>query len=196
MSDFFSSLGGIIKGMQPLMGEEAKKDASVNAFLLQGDLNEMERKRQEAYARIGEAVCEAHKSGKYPEFADACAEAAEAERAISRKRAELEDAKRAAEEKQRAEQQELDARTCRSCGLENPPGTKFCQECGEKLTAPVSPKCPSCGRENPPGTKFCQECGTKLAAEASPKCSGCGAENPSGTKFCHECGRKAVAGQA
>ena len=190
MSDFLSGLGGIIKGMQPLMGEEAKKDASMNAFLMQTDLNEMEKKKQEVLARIGEAVMEAGSGGKYPEFAELCGEAAEIEKQIERKRTEVEEAKRAAEEKKRADQQELDARTCRSCGTENPPGTKFCKECGEKLAAPVSPKCPSCGAENPPGTKFCRDCGTKLGAAASPNCTQCGAENPPGTKFCRDCGTK------
>jgi ribosomal protein L40E len=190
MSDFLSGLGGIIKGMQPLMGEEAKKDASMNAFLIQTDLNELEKKKQGVLARIGAAVLEARSGGKYPEFSELCEEAAEVEKLIGRKRAEAEEAKRAAEDAKRAEQYEADARTCKSCGAENPPGTKFCQECGEKLIAPVSSKCPSCGAENPPGTKFCRDCGAKLGAAATPKCPGCGAENPPGTKFCRDCGTK------
>ncbi len=190
MSDFFSGLGGLIKGMQPLMGEEAKKDASMNAFLLQTDLNEMDKKKQDVLARIGAAVLEGSRSGRYPEFAELCDEAAQIDKLLARKRAEVEEAQRAAEEKKRAEQLEQDARICKSCGTENPPGTKFCQECGEKLVAPVSPKCAGCGAENPPGTKFCRDCGAKLGTSATPKCAGCGAENPPGTKFCHDCGAK------
>lgn len=190
MSDFFSGLGGLIKGMQPLMGEEAKKDASMNAFLLQTDLNDMEKKKQEVLARIGAAVLEESRKGRYPEFAELCADASQIEQQIDRKRTEVEQAQHAADEKKRAEQQEIEARTCRNCGTENPAGTKFCQECGEKLVAPVSPKCPACGAENPPGTKFCRDCGAKLGMPVSPKCAGCGAENPPGTKFCHDCGAK------
>ena len=46
-----------------MMGEEAKKDASMNAFLLQTDLTEMEGKKKEVLARIGEAVYEANQGG-------------------------------------------------------------------------------------------------------------------------------------
>ena len=35
--------------------------------------------------------------------------------------------------------------------------------CGTQLAA----TCPSCGSENPPGAKFCIECGTSLSAEAA-----------------------------
>jgi len=48
---------------------------------------------------------------------------------------------------------------CPSCGTDNPPGQKFCGECG----APLAATCPSCGSTNPPGQKFCGECGAALA---------------------------------
>jgi class 3 adenylate cyclase/tetratricopeptide (TPR) repeat protein len=51
---------------------------------------------------------------------------------------------------------------CTSCGHENPPGQKFCGECGGRLEA----VCPSCQSKNPPGQKFCGECGTALTAGA------------------------------
>lgn len=190
MSDFLSGLGGLIKGMQPLMGEEAKKDASMNAFLLKTDLNEMEKKKRDVFVRIGEAVYEANQNGgRYSEFAELCEEATQIGQQVGRKRAEAEAAQRAAEDQKRAEQMEREARICKSCGAENEPGTKFCCECGAKLEAPVSTKCPKCGTENPPGTKFCRDCGTKLG-ETSAKCTSCGCENPPGTKFCRDCGVK------
>ncbi|MGO9569689.1 MAG: AAA family ATPase, partial [Desulfomonilaceae bacterium] len=40
----------------------------------------------------------------------------------------------------------------------NPPGTKFCNECGSKLEV----VCPRCTKPNLPGSKFCGECGHNL----------------------------------
>jgi class 3 adenylate cyclase/tetratricopeptide (TPR) repeat protein len=49
---------------------------------------------------------------------------------------------------------------CPRCQHENPPGVKFCGECGARLDV----ACPACGAANPPGNKFCHECGAALAA--------------------------------
>jgi class 3 adenylate cyclase/tetratricopeptide (TPR) repeat protein len=52
---------------------------------------------------------------------------------------------------------------CASCGAENAPRQKFCDECGTPLVA----VCPSCGAAARPGARFCGECGSPLeAAEA------------------------------
>jgi DNA-directed RNA polymerase subunit M/transcription elongation factor TFIIS len=48
---------------------------------------------------------------------------------------------------------------CPKCGAEAR-GGKFCPECGATL-APKT-ECPKCGAKVAPGTKFCQECGQKL----------------------------------
>ena len=48
---------------------------------------------------------------------------------------------------------------CPQCGAEAR-GGKFCPECGATL-APKT-ECPKCGAKVAPGTKFCQECGQKL----------------------------------
>ncbi len=163
MSDFLSGLGGFIKGMQPLMGEDAKKDASMNAFLLKTELGELGGRKKEALAKIGEAVYESHKqSGKYGEFAALYEEIADIDKMLQRKQEEAQQAERAAEEKQRAEERERDARICKNCGADNEPGTKFCGECGSKLGSPEALRCGGCGAENAPGTKFCGECGSKL----------------------------------
>jgi len=55
---------------------------------------------------------------------------------------------------------------CPKCKSENPKGSKFCNECGNKLEL----ACPECGRVNPPGSKFCNECGHDLreSKESSP----------------------------
>jgi class 3 adenylate cyclase/tetratricopeptide (TPR) repeat protein len=52
--------------------------------------------------------------------------------------------------------------SCPSCGFENPAGTKFCGQCGQRLQA----GCPRCGSENPAGFRFCGECGAALGEDA------------------------------
>ena len=55
---------------------------------------------------------------------------------------------------------------CSHCGAENEEGAVFCEECGQKITAPapVQPKniCPNCGAENEDGALFCEECGHNM----------------------------------
>lgn len=160
MSDFLSGLGGFIKGIQPLMGEEAQGDASMNALLLHTDVSQLRDKRRDVLARIGEEVCQTRE--KYPQFGALCDEADVIEKQLAAKQAEMDDAKKAAEEQQRAQQRERDARTCADCGFENEPGVKFCGECGGKLALPQDANCPQCGVELKPGVKFCGECGMRL----------------------------------
>jgi class 3 adenylate cyclase/tetratricopeptide (TPR) repeat protein len=47
---------------------------------------------------------------------------------------------------------------CPKCQFENQEGSKFCNECGNKLEI----ACPQCGKVNYPGSKFCNECGYDL----------------------------------
>ena len=47
---------------------------------------------------------------------------------------------------------------CPKCQTENPEGTKFCGECGQKFEI----KCPKCGFSNSSFFKFCGECGYQL----------------------------------
>jgi len=49
---------------------------------------------------------------------------------------------------------------CTQCQYENPPGMKFCGECGTQLQA----ICPTCQAANLPTHKFCGECGEPLGA--------------------------------
>ena len=163
MSDFLSGLSGLIKGMQPLMGEEAKKDESMNAFLLKSEVSELEGKQNEVLARIGREVFDAYRqSGKYAEFAALIAQAQALQTQIDEKQQEAQQAAKAAEEKRQAQQQLMKERTCPGCGAENEPGTKFCRECGTKMGAPAAAFCPECGAKCEPGRKFCGECGAQL----------------------------------
>jgi len=56
---------------------------------------------------------------------------------------------------------------CPKCQFENPTGTNFCGECGDKLER----LCSGCNSPNPLNFKFCGECGHKLDIpfETSPK---------------------------
>ena len=51
--------------------------------------------------------------------------------------------------------------TCPNCGAENPANSKFCNECGAKITA-ITYKCSKCGKEYDNAVKFCNECGGKI----------------------------------
>lgn len=48
--------------------------------------------------------------------------------------------------------------SCPQCAHDNPPGSRFCNECGTALPR----ACPSCGHENSGTAKFCNECGAAL----------------------------------
>jgi class 3 adenylate cyclase/tetratricopeptide (TPR) repeat protein/ribosomal protein L40E len=50
---------------------------------------------------------------------------------------------------------------CLVCHTENPPGAKFCNQCG----TPFARVCAVCGSTNPPGAKFCNQCGSPLVAQ-------------------------------
>ncbi len=52
---------------------------------------------------------------------------------------------------------------CLRCRHENPPGVKFCGECGARLEG----VCPSCKAANPPTNKFCGQCGATLGQTAA-----------------------------
>src|SRR5215468_10650201 len=54
--------------------------------------------------------------------------------------------------------------TCTHCGSDNPPGKKFCGDCG----AALANRSPQCSAENPANKKFCGECGAALAAVPTP----------------------------
>lgn len=51
---------------------------------------------------------------------------------------------------------------CWNCGTANPPGAKFCSNCGK----PLLQHCPECGAEVADGAKFCANCGIRLRQES------------------------------
>ena len=69
---------------------------------------------------------------------------------------------------------------CRICNFKNPPGFKFCGNCGDSL----SRLCSNCNHENIQQAKFCNRCGAILAN----LCPNCRTDNPKSATFCSECG--------
>ena len=53
---------------------------------------------------------------------------------------------------------------CRTCGVVNAPGRRYCRECGERLGQP----CPVCHFFNGADDKHCGGCGRWLKAGAGP----------------------------
>ncbi len=53
---------------------------------------------------------------------------------------------------------------CPNCQTINPPGAKFCLECGNRFVV-----CPICGTINLPVAKFCIECGTRLQPQGEDR---------------------------
>ena len=57
---------------------------------------------------------------------------------------------------------------CSSCGFQNRPGVRFCEQCGnqmpqEQTTETTGRFCPNCGQANPLNSKFCSGCGNDLS---------------------------------
>jgi predicted ATPase/class 3 adenylate cyclase len=53
---------------------------------------------------------------------------------------------------------------CENCGLENPPGSRFCGGCGASLAR----VCPACGAANDAAMRFCNQCGAAFDEQAAP----------------------------
>jgi membrane protease subunit (stomatin/prohibitin family) len=76
---------------------------------------------------------------------------------------------------------------CPKCNAQNPQGTKFCSNCGEKFAQGA--KCAKCNSDVAPGAKFCANCGTPMSTGPT-HCAECGNELAAGAKFCANCGTK------
>lgn len=49
---------------------------------------------------------------------------------------------------------------CSKCSAQIPSGSKFCLQCGEKVSDVLY--CMNCGEKLPPNAKFCLKCGNKV----------------------------------
>lgn len=184
MSDLLGGLGGLVKGLTSIMPQD---DPNTQLLKMRGEVSDLKKQEDDLYIEIGKMAAERY---GLETFGDSAGRMKLIEANLAAAQNKLEEAKGAAQAKEKAEKDALAERICPQCGYENPEGTKFCQECGGKLGA-VKTSCPSCGTENPAGVKFCQECGAKMSAAAvTAGCPACGAQNPPGTRFCGGCGAK------
>lgn len=58
---------------------------------------------------------------------------------------------------------------CKSCQTANPLGSKFCNNCGDRLPPSTQILCPHCGNPNPSKHIYCDHCGKKLTGENLPQ---------------------------
>jgi len=80
---------------------------------------------------------------------------------------------------------------CPKCGTGNPPGVKFCSNCGAPQAPPqaATVECSNCHAQVPGGSKFCPSCGNPMVHEIT-ECPQCHSKVTPGSKFCGECGQK------
>ncbi len=90
---------------------------------------------------------------------------------------------------------------CQRCGRENPPGLRFCQDCGQRLSHAPPPAAPTPARglvelaeyanRNAPSPQALppQPIPEGGAAPATTACADCGTPNPIGARFCVACGK-------
>ncbi|RRR68022.1 MAG: zinc-ribbon domain-containing protein [Candidatus Viridilinea halotolerans] len=114
---------------------------------------------------------------------------------------------------------------CPTCGAQNDPGNRFCDQCGTRLTAegpsnptsppsPVAPPdmptaaaplCPACGATVLPGEAFCDNCGASLSGavaavpivdvQADIPTQPAGAVASAGSGGCWSCGAAVLPGE-
>jgi len=85
---------------------------------------------------------------------------------------------------------------CQRCGRENPPGLRFCQDCGQRLShAPPPPAAPTPARGLAELAEYANRHAPsphavpEPAAPGTAACSDCGTPNPIGARFCVACGK-------
>jgi len=154
MTDIFGSLGGLLKGFSGLMPQDDPKVKLMNA---QNQVNDLTQQATAVYTEIGRLAYQQNPAA-FPEQADRL-RLIQANLAVAQAALDQQTHDQAAADQ--AAKAATAARTCPSCGRENPDGVKFCQDCGAKL-GDAAAACPSCGQANPPGTRFCGNCGQRL----------------------------------
>lgn len=151
MNDLLGGFGSLVKGLSGLLPQD---DPEVKLLTTQSTLNDLKKQETELYAEVGRRVLE-QQEGRFPELES---KLKLVQGNIAATEQELVSAQAQKQAQDAARRIEQDARTCSNCGIINPEGVKFCQECGTKLGANL---CRQCGTTLVPGARFCGECGAK-----------------------------------
>ncbi len=149
--------GGLMKGLGAFMPQD---DPNVKLFQSQSEINDLQNKELELYAKIGEKAFPIVKERE--EYRDLVTELKYIQNKLRTATEELQAAQSIKTEQEQKDQEALKSRTCPNCETLNPEGVKFCQECGARLNLSTKVKCLECGAEFPIGTRFCGECGRQL----------------------------------
>lgn len=152
-NDIFGGFSGLMKGLSGFMPQD---DPDVKILNAQTEINDLQEQETALYAELGKAVL-ARSAGQFPDH-ESRLKLIRDNRALAQEK--LASAQGEKTQKEKAQQMSDAQFTCPSCGLRNPDGVKFCQECGAKIG--VNPQCPSCGAAIILGVRFCGECGARL----------------------------------
>jgi ribosomal protein L37E len=157
--DIFGGLGGglgeLMKGLSGFMPQD---DPNMQILNAQTEVNDLSKQEAELYSEIGKRAVEVY--GLEP-FAELSGKLKLVQINLATAKSKLNSLQAEKEAKEKELQAEQNARTCSSCGYENPEGTKFCRECGQKLHGASKNLCVSCGIELAQGIRFCGECGAR-----------------------------------
>lgn len=144
--------GGLFKGLSNFMPSD---DPDAKIFSATNTLNDLQQQEEQIYAKIGKKVLPLiNGNAEYTDLLDEL-------RVVQKKLVEANATLKAAQAEKETAEQASESALCPGCGQENPPGTKFCQNCGTKLGSAFI-VCQGCGAKNKAGTRFCGECGNKL----------------------------------
>lgn len=78
---------------------------------------------------------------------------------------------------------------CERCGRDNPPGLRFCRDCGNRIVAEAEPAArPAATAAVPRPAAPAFDFGAPEEPQKTVACGRCGADNPNSGRFCFNCG--------
>lgn len=179
---FLDKVGKVFSDATNTVVEKTK--SSTDNIRLNGQINEEERKINEAYMQIGKKYLELHQLDAEPEFQEMLSAMAESRRKIGEYQAQIRKNKHVILCANCNEEIPETVLYCTSCGAENPVGKRLAKEreereaaeraAAERAAANAVPPaasamvCKVCGKPYVLGDKFCTHCGTPLPSAPVP----------------------------